>query len=166
MTPDEIIDLLSIAATFDKRSVGESDVYAWSDAADRGRWTFDEAAEAVRSYYATTTHEKPWVMPSHITNAIKADRQDKAMRNQAAEQLRAGPPHPRVAAMIEQIADTKAVPALEEPVDYAHPARVQCPHCKAAPGQRCSRPSIGGPKPTQPHPSRIERAKAQRKAVS
>ena len=82
MTPTEIADLLTIAAAFDRRTIGEGDVHAWADSALRGHWTFTEAAEAIKDYYATTTDPKPWIMPSFVTNAIKDNRNDPAVSGQ------------------------------------------------------------------------------------
>jgi hypothetical protein len=153
VTPQEIINLLSIAAAFDNRKPGEATVHAWTDSARRGRWTFDEASEAVKTYYATTTAERPFVMPSHITQWIKGDRQDRAMRTQAAE-LISGPPHPRVVAAVEEVAKTTVIPEQRGPRTPA--LRVACPHCGANPGQSCTRPTPKGPKHMTPHPSRVE----------
>lgn len=160
MNPQEIINLLSIAAAFDNRKAGEAAVHAWTDAAHRARWTFDEAAEAVKDYYATTTDEKPWVMPSHITAHIRAARQDRAMRSTGRE-LVAAAPDPRVLAAVDQVARRLQIPEQFRPHETSVLA-VQCPHCDALEGQPCTRPSHGGSLETKPHPSRIELAEVKR----
>lgn len=156
MTPQEIINLLSIAAAFDNRKPGESTVHAWTDSATRARWTFDEAAEAIKDYYATTSDEKPWVMPSHITARIRAVREDRALRMTTKEL--AAPPDPRVVAAIDQVARRMAIPAQFRPSDSVQILTVRCPHCDAAPGSQCTRPAPGGARDTAPHPSRREAA--------
>jgi len=157
MTEDEIADLLTIAATFDRRTIGVGDVHAWFDSARRGRWTFDEASEAVKDYYARTTAERPWIMPSHITHMIRADREIRHMRAKTRELVQ---PPPRMAQAIAATAHATVIPA-QEPREPKQPAlRVGCPHCHAQRGESCTRPRpTGRPIPTKPHPSRVEAAK-------
>lgn len=71
MKPAEVIDLLTLAAAYDRRTVGQADVEAWRDAANRGRWTYDEAREALQEHYATSTG---FLMPGHITERINRGR--------------------------------------------------------------------------------------------
>lgn len=155
MTRDEMVDLLTIAASYDKRKVGEADVWAWGDAAQRCRWTFDEAAEAIKMYYATSVAERPFVMPSHVTNWIKGERQDRALRHEA-ERL-TEPPAP-VSRAIEPLAE-----ATRMPKPHRQPAlRVQCPHCGAQPGDSCTRVGLLGRRhQVKPHPSRVAQGEAQ-----
>lgn len=156
MTEDETADLLTIAATFDRRTVGIGDVHAWHDSAKRARWTFDEAAEAIKDYYAKTTSERPWIMPSHVTHMIRAEREIRHMRAQTREL--AQPLPPRVARAVETVAASTVIPP--EPREPREPAlRVECPHCKAHRGEGCTRPSVRGRAiPVKPHPSRVEAA--------
>jgi hypothetical protein len=154
----EVLDLLTIAATFDRRKVGEGDVHAWTDSARRGRWTFDEASEAIKNYYARTTSERPFIMPSHITNMVRAEREYESMRYR---QESARPINPRVAKAVEQVAASTVIP--DEPAEH-QPFRnnalaVPCPHCHAGIGETCSRPRLKGRAvPMLPHPSRKELA--------
>jgi len=154
---NEVIDLLSIAQAFDKRTVGEAEVTAWLDSARRARWTFDEASEAVKDYYAKTTSERPWVMPSHVTHMIRAEREIRHMR--ATTRELAQPLPPRLVRAVEEVARSTVIPS--EPREPRVPAlRVDCPHCKAHRGEGCTRPSIRGRAvPVKPHPSRVEAAK-------
>jgi len=161
MTQEEVVDLLTLVQIFDKRTVGEADVMAWTDVAHRGRWTFTEASEAVKHYYASTISERPWVMPSHITNWIKADRQDKAMRRQTDDLVK--PVNPArakaIADAIDHVAKSTVIP--DEPRPLRNPALgVKCPFCGAQPLRGCTRPSIGGRRipVRQPHPSRVDLA--------
>ena len=157
MTPQEIINLLSVASAFDNRKPGEATVHAWLDSATRARWTYVEALEAIKDYYARTTDEKPWVMPSHITARIRAIREDQAMRSTAKELTSA--PDPRVLAAVDLLARRLAIPEQFRPKEV-HALRVRCPHCHAEPAQACTRPSHGGPLERSPHPSRVELAES------
>ncbi|MCW2902231.1 MAG: hypothetical protein JWO67_4496 [Streptosporangiaceae bacterium] len=160
MTPDEIINLLSIAVSYDRRTVGEADVHAWGDAAERARWTFDDAAEAIKDYYATTPDEKPWVMPNHITLRVKAARRDR-LDKEAAQELISGPPHWKVARAIAGFAARLVIPEPREPRNPA--LAVPCPHCGASVGASCTRPGRGLREiPMDPHPSRREAAENPR----
>lgn len=154
MTEDEVVDLLAIAQVFDKRTVGEAEVTAWADSAHRGRWTFNEASEAIKDYYARTTAEKPWIMPSHITHMVRAEREHRAMRAQTRELVQ---PSPRMNELIEKAARNTYIPnELREPKPFRQPAlRVKCEHCGSEPGESCSRPTREGRRvPCKPHPSR------------
>ena len=154
MNRNEVIDLLSIVQAFDKRTVGEPDVIAWEDSARRCRWTYVEAAEAVKDYYARTTSERPFIMPSHITNSIRRNREYQSMRFQQD----ATPANPRVVEAIEPVAEKTKIPDPTRPMRNS-PLTVPCPHCKAPAGESCTRPRLTGrPIPMLPHPSRKELA--------
>lgn len=155
MNDDEILTLLEIAQAFDKRTIGEPDVIAWTDSAKRGRWTYDEAQEAIKEYYAKTTTDRPWIMPSHVTNMVRANREIEHMRFQRDS---LPPINPRVREAIEQVAETTHIPAEPRPMRN-HALSVVCPHCHAPIGQTCTRPRlIGRAKPMMPHPSRKDLA--------
>lgn len=88
MNSDDIINLLSIAAAYDRRTIGEADVVAWSAAADIGRWTYEEARLAIQAHYAEDTD---WLMPAHITQRIRREyRQPPAFQNEKRGELPAG----------------------------------------------------------------------------
>jgi hypothetical protein len=156
VNPQEVINLLSIAAAFDNRKAGEANVHAWTDSAQRARWTFAEAAEALKDYYATTQDEKPWVMPSHITARIKAVRQDQALR-QTGRELTQAAADPRALTAATQLARRLELPEQFRPTEN-RALRVRCPHCGSAPNSPCTRSAMGGPRDRSPHPSRIELA--------
>jgi len=158
MNEREVLDLLTIAATFDRRKVGEGDVHAWTDSARRGRWTFDEASEAIKNYYARTTSERPFIMPSHITNQIRAEREYESMRYRQESKR---PAHPRVIEAIDSFAEGTKIP--DKPAEHRafrnNALTVPCPHCHAGIGETCSRPRLKGRAiPMLPHPSRKELA--------
>lgn len=100
MTDDEIIDLLTAAAAYDRRTVGEGDVLAWLEVAREGRWTFPEALAAIHTHFA---HSTAWLMPAHVTELIRQERRQPPRHNRLA--LRGGPlpatDQTRTAAMAE-----------------------------------------------------------------
>lgn len=69
MTPEEVIDLLTTAAAYDRRTVGEADVIAWHRAV--GDLDFLDAQDAVIAHYTQTTD---WLMPAHVIKGVKAIR--------------------------------------------------------------------------------------------
>lgn len=80
MTPDEVIDLLSIIAGYDRRTVGQVDVESWREALDDPRipnLAYSECVDAVILHYRETTD---FVMPAHILKRIKADRSSAVAR--------------------------------------------------------------------------------------
>jgi hypothetical protein len=75
MTSDETIDLLSVAAAFDRRTTGESDVIAWHAAI--GDLDFIDSRAAVIAHYRES---RDWVMPADVRNRVKAMRRDRLAR--------------------------------------------------------------------------------------
>lgn len=69
MTPDEIVDLLTVAAAFDQRTVGEGDAMAWHSVL--GDLAFADAQQAVLGHYADSRER---VMPADIRNRVLAIR--------------------------------------------------------------------------------------------
>lgn len=61
MTPSETALLLALAAAYDRRTVGEADVYAWHDVL--AHVPLDTAKDAVRHHYATSTR---FLMPADV----------------------------------------------------------------------------------------------------
>lgn len=73
MTPAETIDLLTLIATFDQRTVGEADVAAWQAIATECGWTWPLARRAVLEHHKRGG-DKPRIRPAHITDTIDAAR--------------------------------------------------------------------------------------------
>lgn len=74
MTTDEVRELLSVAAGYDSRTVGESDVDAWVLALRDLRipnLALGECVDAVIMHYQTSTDR---IMPAHILNRVRAER--------------------------------------------------------------------------------------------
>lgn len=69
MTDDQIIDLLTCAAAYDRRTVGDADVDAWLAAI--GDLDFQDARAAVIAHY---TESSDWLMPVHIKRRVTAMR--------------------------------------------------------------------------------------------
>ncbi|AVH58407.1 MULTISPECIES: zinc finger domain-containing protein [Streptomyces] len=73
MTPAEAAELLTLAAAFDRRTVGEADARAWA-AALNSTPLDDDARAAVARHYAETDK---WLTPAHVRQQrakIRADR--------------------------------------------------------------------------------------------
>lgn len=75
MSPEETIDLLTVAAAFDQRTVGEGDAMAWY--AVVGDLDFDDARQAVVGHYTDSTDR---IMPAHVRTRVKAARRDRLAR--------------------------------------------------------------------------------------
>jgi hypothetical protein len=75
MTPDETVDLLTVAAAFDQRTVGEGDVMAWY--AVVFDLSYDDAKLAVMGHYTDTADR---IMPAHVRQRVKAMRRDRLSR--------------------------------------------------------------------------------------
>lgn len=151
MTRDDVVDLLSIVTAYDNRNATQATVAAWSMAADIGRWSIEEAVDAVHAHYAESTE---FLMPGHVTDRVRARRQDHALRQRAA--LEAAPVDPKVA---ERIASIRKGIADELGWDYHRPAamQVRCPHCGAAVNAPCTSATTGQPlRRSACHPSRAE----------
>ncbi|MFF0864201.1 hypothetical protein ACFYUV_20750 [Nonomuraea sp. NPDC003560] len=156
MTPEEVIDLLSTAAAYDRRKVGEADVIAWHAAVKD--LDFLDAQDAVIGHYTETTD---WLMPAHVRKRVKdiraarvafapvpappAELADSPGAYQAAIQ-------DAVAKIARGFALPKQIAAKAEPSqEYAEvrgadhdPVRIEAirvscpwPPCKALPGAVC-----------------------------
>lgn len=71
MTPAEVIDLLTLAAGYDRRTVGQTDVQAWGAMAAQCGWTSAHAQRAVLVHFERS--DRP-VMPAHINTIIDETR--------------------------------------------------------------------------------------------
>lgn len=72
MTPDETVDLLTLAAAFDQRTVGEGDAFAWQ--AVVGDLRFIDARQAVIAYY---TENRERIMPSDVRQRVREMRNER-----------------------------------------------------------------------------------------
>jgi hypothetical protein len=177
LTPDQINTLLQIAARYDRRTIGPSDIDAWLTASRIGRWATREdlpdgtwrwspalAEAAIHKHFATST---AWLMPAHITELVAVERRTLPPVGVALPP--AGPPASQatrdaVTAAVAALADRKAIPAAPGGgVRALSAARrravlaVRCGHCGAGPGDRCH--TGGRPLRRQfAHPARVTAA--------
>jgi hypothetical protein len=139
--------LLAVAMSYDNRKPSDAAVLSWGEASRRGRWTFPEAVEAVHEHYASSTG---FLMPAHITQWIKAARQDAAMRTPVDPPDRTG--QARLAALLagafQTIDDGWQDDALSR----------RCPSCDAEAGAGCTRRDDDGSRVATriPHPARMK----------
>lgn len=69
MTPAQVIDLLSLAARYDSRTVGQEDVRAWGLIANEQDW---HPAAAARAVIEHAKHDPIPVRPAHIKAILDA----------------------------------------------------------------------------------------------
>jgi hypothetical protein len=65
MNRAETAELLSLAASYDRRTIGEADVHAWHAAL--GHYEFDDCRDALIEHYRSSTE---WVLPAHIRRVV------------------------------------------------------------------------------------------------
>jgi hypothetical protein len=161
MTHDEVVDLLSAINVHDHRAVGRPTIAEWLAVADVGRWTYVEALAAMRAHF---TDSKEYLMPAHITERIRAARADAAARElaEAAAVIDVASAE-RVAEIVAELAETLAWPQSTPEARAA--LRVRCPHCRAAPGERCQTPSGKRLTESPCHPSRLAAVPKQEAAT-
>ncbi|MFF8997105.1 hypothetical protein ACF1GW_30775 [Streptomyces achromogenes] len=173
MTPAEIAALLSFAAAFDRRTLGEADVLAWHTVL--GDVTFDAAKAAVTAHYAVETR---WIMPADIRQHVLKTRADTAadiqgpglppeipdadpddvpaylaavreQRHRAADGLKPRPVKELLAGIGRQIPNQNPneVAAVRRP----GPLGITCPNCRAPIGRPCR---TGSGRERAPHENR------------
>lgn len=67
MTPDEVIDLLTLIQSYDRRTVGRADVAAWLLVV--GDLPFSDAHEAALGHYRES---REWIMPADVRSRVRA----------------------------------------------------------------------------------------------
>lgn len=72
MTPDEVLDLLTLIAVRDNRTVGRTTAVVWHE--DIGDLDFADCREAVARHYRESTD---WLMPATIHRLVKAIRAER-----------------------------------------------------------------------------------------
>ncbi len=81
MTPADAAELLSLAAAFDRRTIGEADARAW--ASTLSGLAKDDCAEAIRQHFAVTTE---WLMPAHVRRGANIIRSAR-LRSVASDEI-------------------------------------------------------------------------------
>lgn len=74
MTLDEVVDLLTTAAAYDRRTVGEADAIAWHAAV--GDLPFEDSRGAVVAHYQES---REWIMPADIRRRVKEARRQRIL---------------------------------------------------------------------------------------
>lgn len=71
MTPEQVVDLLTLIAARDRRTIGKTDVTVW--AFDIGDLDYDDACQAVADHF----REQPdtWLMAGHVRRRVKKMRE-------------------------------------------------------------------------------------------
>jgi hypothetical protein len=166
LTNEHILKLLRACSGYDgRRPPTDQQKAAWMEGGKRGRWTFAEAEEAIHDHYAEHTE---WIMPGHVTAIIRRKRKiladteaDLAERQRAAGVSTAG--RDRVRAMISELAIRLGIPS--DPDHDEARRMIQCPHCRAMPGERCRNRQSGKPLRESPgHQARIDALIASKSA--
>lgn len=159
----EIRELLALVMAYDSRiKPGKARAEAWADAAQRERWTWATASEAVKAHYARSRES---IMPGDITKHVSAQRQLPPRIAETAGRIEdkpaADPVHIR-----EVIADLSQRLGWKRQHDEDPAALdVECPYCHAPPGRPCGRMITRGPHKgrydplSAMHPSRVDLAK-------
>lgn len=116
MTKSQIALLLTACAARDQRTIGETDVLAWSE--DLGDLDYDDALQAVSLHYRESTDR---IMPAHVRRQCRIIRDKRrAGQNIAAIKASVQPSDEerirrnkaRLAEVMAQIAEKRSVPAV------------------------------------------------------
>jgi hypothetical protein len=153
VTRAETAAVLTLAATFDRRSVGDADVLAWHDVlADI---TLEEARDAVKAHYARS---REWLMPADV-RAFVLDARRHAADARHDTRVRRMLAAPKPLAEVQHAGADRAREAITggfDPAAAADRRRVRaaaCPWCGAHPGELCRNRALGDPLRAI-HPSR------------
>lgn len=171
MTRDEIVDLLTIISSYDRRVPDLAAIIAWEESARRAKWTYPEALEAVHEHFAFSAD---YLKQAHITALIQAARQASRNRRDSMP-LREALPAPerppaepeQVRGLIEHVAKLLGWERAGRRGPEVSP--VECPACHALPNKPCVRQQHRGPHKgrfvplAKVHPSRAE---LERRATS
>ena len=83
MNANEVIDLLTLMASYDRRTVGKSDVAAWGLAV--GDLPFADSRDAVITHYRES---REWIMPADVRDLVNEVRRERLKNAPALD-----PPH-------------------------------------------------------------------------
>ncbi|CRK59046.1 hypothetical protein [Alloactinosynnema sp. L-07] len=174
MTEDEVIDLLTLVAAGDRRTVGHADVEVWLGVAEDDGWTFPRARRALREHRRTSTD---WVTPAHLCAHITAAR--KTARSKFTEdvcppQYLADDPRAEIAwrrqradrwteHALDVWADTGTVPDdLPQRAEHGETMRPELGGAVARLARRFGITGAGKPQPADPNQHAEARAEAAR----
>ena len=146
LTRDDVIDVLTAIAAFDRRTVGDGDITAWG-AALRSDLDLQLALDAVQIHNATS---EDWIKPVHVNKLAvqirkdRAEREDREARERRQDRndqrhgLEAAPGSP-----LALNADGPPVPGAYQVNDAVER---DCPTCHAEPYEPCTNPVNGRPR--------------------
>lgn len=150
LTDDEIAQVVDLVVAYTRREPDRTMVQVWAAQSVIGRWTCTEAEQAIHLWAA---HREPgaFLEPDTVTRAIRADRQDRALRAEAArlrEPADAAAAE-RIREIVSGIAERRSVPSdqpsggdekpgADDPRGAGPVLSVACPHCGADVGEHCT----------------------------
>lgn len=143
MTEEDVRKLLGVVMAYDNRKPSVATLTAWTEQSERGRWTLDEAREAVHIHHSESTE---WLMPAHITAILKRERQ-KPGHIDESRQLEGAPSadpkriHDLVTEVASRLGWSRRTPTGAD----TRAIEVECPYCHAAPKRMCARQVTTGP---------------------
>lgn len=158
MNRDEVIDVLSVIAAGDRRTIGKADVILWQGVI--GELPLDYAMRAVRDHF----REEPgvWLEAGHIFKRARAMMRDELERE--PDSLREA----RQAILDAKAAEDPPEKPFTGTVKHHRPTcnwmTVRCPHCDAGPLMHCCVPGTTRRPAGGTHPARLEAAKARSNA--
>ncbi len=159
LTADEIKKVVDLVVAYTGREPDKTMIEVWATQSALGRWTFPEAARAIH-LWGRDRSPNAFLEPSDVTRTIRAERQDRALREENERLRQPGDPvaAERVQQYVTEIASKMGWDADGEPMNRGGFAlKVRCPHCGVSPGARCVTPSTGSTLTKQPcHPSRAD----------
>lgn len=166
LTQEQVAALMAVAMAYDNRNPGEANLMAWTEAAERARWRFAPAREAIHAHYAESSK---FIMPGDITQRLKVEsRFPPRYGEEPPAELEEARPDPagrdRVRQIVSALADRMGWPRKPSQDDPA--LDVECPFCHAAPRRPCARLATRGAHRgeyvplSKSHPSRVELAEA------
>ncbi len=139
MNRNDIIDLLTVIAAGDRRTIGTADIDFWHTiVADVPK---DLALEAVKRHF----RERPgvWLEPGHIVQGARTIHNERLQReSDEMREARQAALDARLAEVIVEVADTTAIPDKFDPAKFKrrepNPLTVSCGYCRAGIGNRCT----------------------------
>lgn len=153
MNRDDVIDVLSVIAAHDRRTIGEADVILWQNVI--GELPVDTALKAVRDHI----REEPgvWLESGHVYRRARGFIRDQLERE--PDEVREA--RQAVLGVKAAADDAERTPWTGPPKHARRPANpllVRCPHCGASPGKHCTAPGSHRPPHGGMHPARINEA--------
>lgn len=163
ITRDELKALIAVVVAYTRRQPDEGMVAVWGTQAQMGRWTYEEAVRAIHQWGYDRAPDA-WLEPSDVTRAIRAERQDRALREEQ-QRMESRPADPATAERVREVV-TEIVAKLGWEDDPGTTPRAiapllsePCPHCGATVGSHCTTgpPHFRALRKSGCHPARAER---------